>query len=408
MIEARESLAARAHAKLVQDGRLTPHLPRKGVEAPQSAARALRDWVNDAAILVPPAIVVPKVAVAGRVSLVSGREKIGKSTFVGGAIADASCARAVLGEPMIAPVRALWYAIDEHVSDAVRRFEALGADLDNVVINDQPRTVGELMVALELDLAAHPNIAVVVLDTLSRVLAASGVDPNSSREVEPVLARLVDFFHATGVAAILLYHTGKGGREYRGSTAIGATVDEILTLRRRGEADEDDFDDDGSDDGRRLLVQDGRTLRGRVHLTYANGVYRPYADAEPPRIKIISTLRDHGSVSGRTQLVKLAGVRKDTGLKTIAALIVDGTIHEQRNRLTLAGPPVPSRSVFTTAGAGLGTAVSSGRSHEFPGRETNAEPTKGTDITPAPTAGSAIGNAGHAAPGTEVRVRTVL
>lgn len=301
----------------------------------ESSARFLGDWLADTELLQPPEVVIPHLAVEGRASLVSGREKIGKTTLVAGAVGGASRGEPVLGTPLTDNIRTLWFALDEPVADTVRRFAILGSAHDGILINAEPRTCGELMDALERDLETFPDVGVVVVDTLSRVLATSGIDPNSSREVEPAIARLVDFFHRQNVAAILLYHTGKGGREYRGSTAIGATVDEVLTLRRRGQGEEDDFEEDGSDDGRRVLIQDGRNLRGKLQLTYRNGVYSLYEETSQPREKILAALRDHGVVTGRAELAKLAVVRKSDGLATIRELIGSGHIIESGKNLKL-------------------------------------------------------------------------
>ncbi len=301
-----------------------------------STARSLGEWLENEEILCPPRSVVPSLVVQGRVTLLSGREKIGKSTLVAGAVASVSAGKPVFGEATAWPLRVLWYALDEHATDTVRRFEKLGADSSQVFINDQPRTVDQLLAALKCDISAIPGVELVVVDTLSRVFAASGVDPNSSREVEPAISRLVDYFHRRDVACILLYHTGKGGREYRGSTAIGATVDDILTLRRRGQTEEDDFDDEISDDGRRLLAQDGRNLRGRLHLVCKNGLYGLYDHQEPARERILEALRHHGSAASRSALCKLAGGRKKDALRTIEELIADGSIRLSGRTLFLA------------------------------------------------------------------------
>jgi hypothetical protein len=345
-----------------------------------TTARRLRDWLTNPELLRAPRVVLPHIAHEGRVTLLSGREKIGKSTFVAGAVARASCNDSVLGVSLVGPVRTLWYSIDEPVADTVRRFHALGADHDRITINAAPRSVRDLLAALECDLV-FADADLVVVDTLSRAIAGEGVDPNSSREIEPVLARLVDSFHAANVASVLVYHTGKGGKDYRGSTAIGATVDDILTLRRRGQAQEDDFEDDADDDGRRLLVQDGRNLRGRLHLTCVGGHYQVFDDSDPPRARVLEALRAHGAAKSRTELVQLAGVQKKRGLMLIAALISEGMINEK-------------------AGTGRLT-LSSASSQWFPRGRTAAEPDAGTNGMPEASAGSPSRNPTPTTAGTD-------
>jgi hypothetical protein len=367
----------------------TPHrLPDTESLACESTARALGDWLADPEILRPPRVIIPHIAVEGRVTLLSGREKIGKSELLGYAVAAASRGVDVLGTPLLAPVRTIWYAIDEVVADAVRRFERLGADPKNVIINAAPRSFADFHAAVKTDLEAFADVGNIVVDTLSRLMAASGVDPNSSHEVDPVMAGLVDYFHSCNLAAELSYHTGKGGREYRGSTAIGANVDEILTLRRRGQGDDDDFDDDGADDGRRLLVQDGRTLRGRVHLTRINGVYQLYEDAIPTREKITNTLREHGSVTSRSKLAELAGVRKQAGLTAIAEQIGEGIIIESGRMLKLASPYALPGSAPLAQSAAREPDSFARSSQRFPEGGRTAEPTPGTAPLPLTGAGS--------------------
>lgn len=301
-------------------------------ELPHSRARTLGECLSDPTLLEPPAVLVPHLAVVGRCTLLSGREKSGKSTLTAQLVADASQGRPVLGAPTSEPVMTLWYAIDEPLGDTARRFAALDADLSRVIVNEHPRTVADLLAHLAADLAKFPDVSLVVVDTLSRLL--STVKTNAADQVEPVLWRLVDTFRKHDRAAVLLYHTGKAGKEYRGSTAIGATVDEILTLQRRGE-DTDDEDAEEDDDGRRKLVQQGRHLNGRVQLAYNAGRYGLLDDVNPPRERILRALED-GPAKSRNDLAKRAKGKRKAVLAAIEELYQSGEILETDKGFTLA------------------------------------------------------------------------
>jgi len=299
-----------------------------------SPARSLGDLLADPSLLVEPEILIPFLAVTNRTTLLSGREKSGKSTLTAQLVADATRGRDVLGIPIPAPRSVLWYSIDEPLGDTVRRFQGLDADLTRLFISDAPRTREELFSCMSADLSSRPDVSLVVIDTLSRLL--SGVDVNAAEKVEPVIWSLVDFFRQHNVAAVLLFHTGKKGQEYRGSTSIGATVDEILTLKRRGEEDRDDFDsvEDSDDDGRRVLVLSGRTLRDKVQLAYHSGRYGLWDALHPPRERIIEALAE-GPAKTKTELVTRAKVQKKAGLQLIGELIFTGEISETGDGLSL-------------------------------------------------------------------------
>ena len=148
-----------------------------------STAHTLRDWLADPEILRPPCAVIPHLAITGRVTLLSGREKVGKSTLAACAVAAASRAEPVLAVPVDQPVRTLWYAIDEHFADAVRRFRSLGANLDHVIINVEPRT------ARTAAALARPRSSPAVGRGGYVEVFASRRRSNSSHDVEPVIAR---------------------------------------------------------------------------------------------------------------------------------------------------------------------------------------------------------------------------
>ncbi len=329
--------------------------------APRRAyvARPLDAWIADPSLLAPPQIVVPWLAVAGCCTLLSGREKSGKTTLTAQCIAAATLGHAVLGAPTPAPVTVLWYAVDERKEDTLRRFHGLELDAQRLIISADPRTVEELLEALEQHLAEYPAVDVVVVDTLSRLFAGSRIDANQSDRVEPILWRIVEALRRHAVAGVLLYHTNKDGRNYRGSTAIGATVDEILVLRRRGEdRDSDDFDDpEAADDGRRLLEQNGRNLRGRQHLVYADGRYVPFDVSSGVRDRILETL-SLGAARSKNQLVKDVGGNRKAALNAVRVLEEEGLVRVMPDgEIRLAGwfrEPAGSGT-----GAGHGTTTGS-------------------------------------------------
>ena len=137
------SSSAEAEVATLDVVSLVPLVPLGSIAvdgAPLSIARSLREWMVDPELLRPPRIILPHVAVEGRVTLLSGREKIGKSTFVGAVVAAASRGESVLGAPPNAPVSTLWYAIDEPASDAVRRWQ-----YRPYVVNGRPTDVATIV-----------------------------------------------------------------------------------------------------------------------------------------------------------------------------------------------------------------------------------------------------------------------
>jgi RecA-family ATPase len=93
--------------------------------------RTLNEWLNDPESLIPPKMIVPYLVLEGRVTLLAAREKAGKSTLLGQAVATLSSGGEFLGQ-VCGPARVLWYAIDEAPADAVRRLVACNADGETV------------------------------------------------------------------------------------------------------------------------------------------------------------------------------------------------------------------------------------------------------------------------------------
>jgi hypothetical protein len=198
---------------------------------PTLSLRNLAEILNDPDAMKAPEAVVPRLAWSGRVTLLAGREKLGKSTLASAGAAAASYGTRFLGEPCKAgPV--LWVGLEEHPGDTAPRFLTFGADPAHIYILDRlEKPFADLAAAVQ-----QTGAVLVVVDTLSRFAESLVDDPYSSTKWVPVMAGLTRVARDTGAAFLLLHHARKSDGEYRDSTAIGAGVDAVLTLHPGEEA----------------------------------------------------------------------------------------------------------------------------------------------------------------------------
>ena len=167
--------------------------------------------------------------------------------------------------------RCIWYALDEPFKDAVQGFHRFGADPTQIVLPEHPLSAS----VLEADCAEWQPV-LVVIDTLSRLLFANGIDLMNGRAIAGLLAPYLAVIQRCGAALVLLHHTNRKGKEYTGSIHLGAIVDGPLTLKKvKGrplDVDDDDDDDDemegeGLVEVRRPSAADGdlrRVLEGQT------------------------------------------------------------------------------------------------------------------------------------------------
>lgn len=175
---------------------------------------------------------VEGVAARGALTLLAGREKEGKSMVAlavgacvlsgGGSVAGLTCR----------PGRVLIVDAENGESEAHRRVRALGLDARHVenIEYVEPRGFdlrGDLRELGRLLERSRPDLC--ILDSFRTLW---GGEENSSGEVASALDPLRALLRDHNVAGVLIHHLGRRGGEYRGSSAIGASVENLLELAR--------------------------------------------------------------------------------------------------------------------------------------------------------------------------------
>jgi hypothetical protein len=305
------------------------------------AVRSLADLLLHPELLAPPEPVAAPLLYAGRVTLLSGREKSGKTTLAANAAAAITTGTEFLGARVVCG-SVLWISLDEALGDTVRRFDALGADphlLHLVTEVPSPARLHATLTATAYRLA--------VIDTLNEL--ALGVSLNKSDQILPILRPIVDVIRATNTACVIIGHAGKSSGAYLGSSTIGGAVDAALTLKRVGEGKTPPADpnveeetEEAPDDGRRVLVGVTRWAgKFRERLQFAGGRYAIGSAPIPLAVRILRELSGDTSGISASDLSELLGKRKHDTLDALRDLasrgLVDGSRAGAPRTITLTG-----------------------------------------------------------------------
>jgi hypothetical protein len=188
--------------------------------------RTLRTILADPEALAPPAVVVPRLAWRGRVTLLAAREKDGKSTIATAGAAAVTSGRAFLDGSPTSPAPVLWVAVEEHPHDLAQRCDVFGADPDRFVVLGITDTPLDTLRAAVADVRP----ALVVLDTLATWADRFVEDAHSSAAWTPVMAALTAVARDSDAGVLVLHHARKSDGAYRDSSAIGAGVDALLEM----------------------------------------------------------------------------------------------------------------------------------------------------------------------------------
>lgn len=209
-------------------------VPEHGGRKPvRILAKLLSALMEQPEMLAPPEEVIPMIATAGFVTMLAAREKLGKSTFAAFLAAIVSLGSSLWGQT-VKRGRVLWIGLEEAPSHAVRRFAELGADANQIALVDHLPTKNPIRQLRREVEAFQPRF--VIIDSLS-VLYSAVANESAATVWNGELKALIRLARKSGAAILILHHATKKTGEYRGSTAIGASMDLILEM---DEADDDD------------------------------------------------------------------------------------------------------------------------------------------------------------------------
>lgn len=189
---------------------------------------------------VEPDWLIPEVIERGRSHVVFSPSKAGKSLLTLDMVAAIAAGRARLGRPPGEPETVLYVDIENSQADLHRRLLAMGYDaaalkrhLLYLSFPDLPPLDTAQGGAHLVALARHHGAVLVVLDTVSRVVAGPEDESDTFRDFYRHTGR---HLKAEGVTVVRLDHAGKDPtRGQRGSSGKGDDVDTVWFLQPRGD-----------------------------------------------------------------------------------------------------------------------------------------------------------------------------
>ena len=168
--------------------------------------------------------VLPFLAWAGHLTLVSATAGFGKSTLFAAGAASVTTGGAFLGEQcQQGPV--LWVLVEEHTSDVFHRAVRFGTSETALHVLAHP---AERMATLASEVRRIKPV-LVVIDTLHTF--ASVEHASQGDEWNPLLTELRKLAEETNAAFLLSAQALKSSGEYKDSSTIGHLVDVVLTMR---------------------------------------------------------------------------------------------------------------------------------------------------------------------------------
>lgn len=285
-----------------------------------SYTRRLDAWYKDAVACMLPPMAIPKIARAGEMTMLSGKWRDGKSTFMTWVCAELSRGGNILGET-VAPTSCHWISFEEAPALVIARFRDSNPDPSRVDYTDGLMISPERTVAEFKQLLRTTSAKVVVVDSLSRLYMRGGdiVAENDNASWVRVLDDLQRTVRETGVALVFLHHLSKAG-DSRGGTAIPASMDSAITMRPVSRAPR----------ARKLELR-GRTIMDEVTVERATDENRfslveREDDDELGLVKRICELVATTEKPSGISIIETLGVQKQKGLAIVKDLVARGVL----------------------------------------------------------------------------------
>ncbi len=187
-----------------------------------------------------PEWVLPGYAARGAVTVIGGHAKAGKTTFVAEGVGAVSAGALFLGEGTGGGA-VLWIDLDQPKGLTAARLREHCLEAAPVYVQWGALPTFEAM----RHFCKRAQVALVVIDSLVQVYELAGVeDENDAVQVGRALRPILDLARRANVAVVLIHHLrkseGNEGLDLRGSGALAAAVDVVVSFRRYSPAAEDD------------------------------------------------------------------------------------------------------------------------------------------------------------------------
>ena len=264
------------------------------------------EWLGKPAKIERKEEIIAGVVGAGEIVVIHADPKVGKTQLAAYTSFAISTGERWFGR-LVKPGAVLYLAL-EKAKVTRKRFRAMQRLHNNIepaiAVSDasvdltKGTDVVAVIAAAKAMSAQNGPVRLIVFDTLNR--AFGGEDENAAGVVGKVFNALTRIATETNASIVLLHHNSKNSQKLRGSTAIVASADVVISLSK----------DDGGD--RLAEVTSANDATEGQQFRFRMPVYElePAADAAPAEITVLIEPIEDDDHNGRARRSALAGPSK--------------------------------------------------------------------------------------------------